>query len=223
MAGRPPAIQKAAICEALAETGTLVAAAQRLGVSSAALTARAKQDADIRRALESQQVRRREALVASIRQHRGILSRVAEELGFVDAASVRYYIYRDPQLRAVWDDARGRVVDKAEENVFAAVEAGNLKYSWHLLQTLGKDRGYTERRELEGHIVHETREASTAELLSSLAGMMVQEADAVQEATAELPEGDRALLGAALAREGVGAPTALVEAPALAPEEKQNA
>jgi len=48
-----------------------------------------------------------------------------------------------PGLMLLINDYRQSVVDKAEENVYADVEKGDQTASRFILQTLGKDRGFT--------------------------------------------------------------------------------
>ena len=58
---------------------------------------------------------------------------------------------------------------QAEENVFAALDRGDLRVSMFILRTLGKNRSYTERREVAPP--HATPDKmSTSQLLSMLQG-----------------------------------------------------
>ena len=86
------------------------------------------------------------------------------------------------------------MIDRAEENVFAAVEQGDLTYSWKVLQTLGKDRGYTERRELDATVTHTLDAASTGSLVQLLDRLAATYPEAVEAEFSELSDEDRAEL-----------------------------
>jgi hypothetical protein len=168
-----------------------------VGCSAPAITARSDQDIEVKAALKGQKESREEELAISIAANRGILSKVAAEVGLDSAQAVRYHITRNPRLRQVFEEARERVVDLAEDNIFTSVEEGNLSYSWKLLQTLGKDRGYTERKEIERQVIHEVGAASTARLIE----MMNQAAgnpEAVEAEFSVLSKEKQALVVAAL-------------------------
>ena len=59
-------------------------------------------------------------------------------------------IAEDVDLQNVRDQARESILDKAEDNVFDDVEAGDSAMSKWLLGTLGRNRGYVERTETTG-------------------------------------------------------------------------
>lgn len=74
-----------------------------------------------------------------------------------------------PELLGFYTDLRNEFVDKAETNIFDAVLAGDLRVSLTVVQTLGKDRGWTQKQEVEvvdteGSIarIHEARERAKA-------------------------------------------------------------
>jgi len=143
-------------------------AASIVGCSAPAIAARAKQDVEVKQAIRDQERSREDDLAQAIMDCKGILTKVAERVGLGSGAAVRHHIARNPRLREVFNSARERVIDTAEDNVFQAVEEGNLAYSWKVLQTLGKDRGYTERREVEQQHVHSVDQASTDKLIEAL-------------------------------------------------------
>ena len=84
-----------------------------------------------------------EALVST----QGNVSKAAEKLG-VNRRTVSRWIAQHPHLRMLVNEQRDRLLDKAEENVFEAVMQGDLKMSMFVLRTLGKNRGYAERKEV---------------------------------------------------------------------------
>ena len=145
--GRRREIDSSVIINALTGTRTLEQAAGVIGCSAPA---------------------RESDIAEAIIDCKGILSKVAQRVGLGSGAAVRHHIARNPRLRDLFNEAREKVVDTAEDNVFEAVEEGNLAYSWKVLQTLGKDRGYTERKEIESQQVHSIDEASTDQLIAAL-------------------------------------------------------
>lgn len=198
--GRVRTFPPAALTLALRSTLTLEAAANEVGCTSAALQAAAKQLPEVRAAIADQAHARENKLADALLKHRGILSIVAREVGLGSAAAVRYHVARSLRLKQIFDDTRERIVDIAELNVFRAVEQGSVEDSWKLLKTLGKDRGYTERREVAGTIEHNVTHTPSASLIDLLDRLASSDPDAVEAEFAILPEEERSLLKAALAR-----------------------
>jgi hypothetical protein len=78
----------------------------------------------------------------------GNISAVAAAFG-VTRSAVYDYIKRHPSLKRTMDDARERLIDDAESALHAAVLS---KEGWAVcftLKTIGKDRGYVEKRQIE--------------------------------------------------------------------------
>jgi hypothetical protein len=129
-------------------------------------------------------------IINSIKRHRGILTKVAEELGYAGATSLLNWVRKDPEVRAAYEEARYAIVDKSEENVFDAIHGGDPRMSQFILKTLGKDRGYTERMEHDNRHehVHSLDEASTDQLIDMLRSEML--AGGAIEAEFEVLEAD---------------------------------
>ncbi len=85
-----------------------------------------------------------EAIVAS----HGILAAAARRLG-VSRVAVHKAVNKHPTLKAVVDDSRAEIIDLAEVKLFAAVNAGHLPAVMFVLSTIGKNRGYVTRQELD--------------------------------------------------------------------------
>ena len=94
---------------------------------------------------------------------RGNVSRAAEKLGG-NRRTISRWMVQFPHLRELVSEQRDRLLDKAEDNVFEAVMQGDLKMSMFVLRTLGKNRGYTERREVSQPTPRPIRDMPTAEL-----------------------------------------------------------
>lgn len=166
---------------------------------------------------------RPETIIAAIALHRGILTLVAEEIGLGSPASVMYHIRTNPQVREAYESARGAVVDKAQLNVFDAVEEGDLKQSNWLLDRLGKDHGYTVRTEIDKRVEHvnSVDGASTAQLLSAL-HQKIGSADGleIEEGRFEEVVADIAALGEPTSDRGISEiPTEALEALSTEPTE----
>jgi hypothetical protein len=190
------------LIEALDKNRTIVEAADHIGCSAQYIQQRSKISWLVKKAIKDQGIRQEDDLARSIYFHKGILSRVAEEMGYKSAASVQYRIKQSVVLEEVYADARDRMVDKAQTNVFAAVEAGDLTYSWKLLQTLGKDLGYTEKRIVDSTVTHTLGEADNSSLVAILNKLAEMQPEAVEAEFSVLPEEDRELLHKALAANG---------------------
>lgn len=78
----------------------------------------------------------------SLIEHKGNISACARALE-VSRAGLIKKIEGCPALVMLRDEFRQAVIDKAEDNVFADVEKGDQSASKFVLQTIGKDRGYT--------------------------------------------------------------------------------
>lgn len=193
-----------AVVKALSETYTQAEAALLLNVSPGYLTLCSRKSGEVERAIRDQRDRQECRLASAIQECNGNLSKVADLVGMETPAAVRYHVMRNPRLRALWEGCRERVVDQAEENVFGAVQAGDLKMSWKLLQTLGKGRGYTERREIDARVLHQTDSLPTAKLVEMLDGAAEVQPEVLEAEYSILGEDDRRLLRQALSREVVG-------------------
>ena len=127
-------------------------------------------------------------VVEALTACRGNIQQTAARLG-VNRRTIHRWMEKSPTLRARRDGLREKILDKAEENVFAALDRDNLRVSMFILRTLGKNRGYTERREVAPLRVAPDK-MPTSQLLS-----MLQEArgqGALDQA--EFSEEDRSIL-----------------------------
>jgi len=191
-------LDSAQMVAALKETLTVEDAGRLLGCSAPSFRYRAKEDDSIALAIKEQKDLKEASIAEALVVHKGILSKVAEALGFSSGMAVRYHIARSPHLTQVFDAVRDGVVDLAEDNIFSAVETGDLRYSWKVLTTLGKDRGYTERKEINSNVVHSTKNASSSDLVGILNGMANTDPNVIEAEFETLAPEERALLAEAL-------------------------
>lgn len=116
--------------------------------------------------------------LASLIKHEGDITSVIAELKIS-----RNTFYNWKRTHRTLSDALDKIrdisvdsrVDKAEENVFNAVDQGDLKASKFVLDRLGKDLGYTTRIERVEPGIAELDRASTHQLLDALRDHMVRE------------------------------------------------
>ena len=104
----------------------------------------------------------------------GNVTAAASRLG-VNRRTISRWMNRHPHLRQLVDAERDRILDKAEQNVFEAVERGDLRASWFVLRTLGKDRGYAERTEVDQSVPTATENIETERLLTRVKPVLIEE------------------------------------------------
>lgn len=85
-------------------------------------------------------------IIDALKLKRGLIYLAAEYLGCT-TSTIRTRIREQPYLRAVLEEARGKLVDTAEEKLAEAVEKSEPWAVQMTLKTIGKDRGYVERKE----------------------------------------------------------------------------
>ena len=191
-------IDNGLLVAALAETLTVEQAAKLVGCSAPSIHHRSKTDEEVSQAIALQRREKDTKLANSLQRNKGILTKVAAEVGLGSGAAVRYHISRNPYLQQVFEDSRDVIIDRAEENVFAAVEQGSVDDSWKLLKTLGKNRGYAERKEVNTQITKTDINASTGDLVAMLDRLAQMNPEAVEAEFEVLPDEDREVLSKAL-------------------------
>lgn len=90
-----------------------------------------------------------EMVAAQIREKRGNLSAVADELG-VSRQGLYKYIARYESLKKVVEEARERMKDMVESTLYSKALEGEGWAVCFFLKTQAKDRGYVERSEVTG-------------------------------------------------------------------------
>jgi|TARA_R100001530_G_scaffold111361_2_gene78498 hypothetical protein len=188
----------------LGEASTVEQAAALAGCSAPLIHHRAKKDPAVQAAVDAQGEELTAQIADALIQHNGKLAKVAKQLGMSSPQAVRYHVIRSPVLLEVWNEARENMVDTAEDNIFSAVEQGDLGYSWKVLQTLGKQRGYTERKEIDKTVVHSLDQATTGSLVGLLNKLASTHPDAVEAEFSELTDEERLVLGEAIEAEAAG-------------------
>lgn len=91
----------------------------------------------------------KETVLAAVADTFGLVFLIAQRLE-VTQKTVLNYAERWPEVGQAIAQKRGEMIDAAEAVLFrAVVQKGDVEAAKWLLQRLGKDRGYTERVELD--------------------------------------------------------------------------
>ncbi|RLI67501.1 hypothetical protein DRO91_10145 [Candidatus Heimdallarchaeota archaeon] len=78
----------------------------------------------------------------------GIKTTIARKLG-VTRKAVYDYLERNPKLKILLKHEEEKILDMAEVSLFAQVKNKDFPATKYILSTKGKDRGYTEKQEIE--------------------------------------------------------------------------
>lgn len=84
----------------------------------------------------------------AIRQAKGILAVAARNLG-CHRTTVYSYLKKYASVRAAYDEARETNIDFVEGQLMAAINRGSVPAIMFFLRTVGRNRGYIERQEIE--------------------------------------------------------------------------
>ena len=90
----------------------------------------------------------KQQLIHSLIKHYGNYSAVANEFD-MDRSSIKQRVDRNPDIRDAVDTAINTFGDEVEKIVRDEALRGGVKTAIFLLKTKFKDRGYTEKQELE--------------------------------------------------------------------------
>ena len=195
--GRVREISSDVMIGALSETRTVQAAAELIECSAPSIHNRAKEEVPVKLAVRAQDEKLEDSLAEAIIRNRGVISKIAADVG-MQVGSVYYSIRKKPSLQTLMQEARERIIDQAEDNIFDRVEIGDYQASVFVVRTLGKDRGYTERKEIDSQVTHTIESSPTDNLVNMLNNLASQQPELVEAEFSDLPTEDRKLLSAAL-------------------------
>jgi hypothetical protein len=85
-------------------------------------------------------------IIAALKRSKGLVFKAAERVG-CEANTIYDRAKTTPAVAAAIRHQRGKLVDRAEEKLFTAINKGQSWAIAMMLKTLGKDRGYVERIE----------------------------------------------------------------------------
>jgi hypothetical protein len=95
-------------------------------------------------------------MIEALRKHAGCVTHAAEEVGI--ARQTHYdYVHDDEDYKKAWIESRQGAVDLAEVTLQKAMEEGGkgaVTAAIFIAKTIGKDRGYVERQEINQTTTH---------------------------------------------------------------------
>lgn len=90
----------------------------------------------------------KEALKQAIKHYKGNVSEIAESLS-VSRQTVYNHLKEDEDMWSLLTDARENIIDFAESKLLKLIEQENAQVIMFTLKTLGKNRGYVEKSEID--------------------------------------------------------------------------
>ena len=81
----------------------------------------------------------------------GVLTMVAKKLG-VARITLYKFIKKHPEIRDILEQERQAIIDYAEVSLFSQVQNKEAWATKYVLSTIGKNRGYYEKREIDNKI-----------------------------------------------------------------------
>lgn len=94
-----------------------------------------------------------EEVIEAIKKNNGFLAPAARDLGIARSTIFRY-VSRYPTIKQAVDDLRDENIDFAEHQLMKAIKNGSIPAIMFFLKTVGRNRGYVERQEVEGNLTH---------------------------------------------------------------------
>lgn len=109
---------------------------------------------------------------------KGIISVIARRLG-CSRQTVYNYMERYPEFKELIDDEREEIIDLAEFKLLKHVNAGELRAILFVLESLGKNRGWSKRTEVTG--ADGAALGLSPEIVALMAQLGISESDVVRE------------------------------------------
>jgi len=110
-----------------------------------------------------------------IKKSNGNKSYIAREMK-CSRQNVNNYLEKHPELAEAFNDAREKIVDTAEEMLYAGIQSGDQRLIIFTLETQGRDRGWSKR-----HYVSADVTMFTPEMREAMMKLGISESDAVRE------------------------------------------
>jgi len=114
-----------------------------------------------------------EEVEAKLRELSGNFSAVGRALG-VTRDAVSKFVKKRPKLKEVAQECRETFVDNVESAIYKEALNGNVTAQIFILKTLGKDRGYVEKHELEHSWNRDVTELSDEEIAAEKAAIIAK-------------------------------------------------
>lgn len=90
----------------------------------------------------------KDAMLQAIKGSGGIVNTIATRLG-CDWHTAKKYINEWEETKQAYADETEIILDTAESAIFTSIQQGEVQSAKWLLATKGKQRGYSERHEIE--------------------------------------------------------------------------
>ena len=87
-------------------------------------------------------------VIQAVEHTGGLISEIARRLN-CHWQTAKTYVEQYPQAVEMLKSEKQTLIDAAENVIFQAVKNGDIQAAKFVLMTLGKNRGYTERQEVE--------------------------------------------------------------------------
>lgn len=91
-------------------------------------------------------------LIQAIRDASGNIAGVARRMGCT-RKTIYNWIERDKDVAEELHEVRENLLDECEKTLFDIAKQGNLGAIMFILRTIGKDRGYVERSEVDNRLI----------------------------------------------------------------------
>lgn len=88
-------------------------------------------------------------VLAAIKGSYGIMTSVAKKLG-TTPGTAKKYVHMYPEALAAFQEEHDQINDLAESWLLTHIKMGDFRAVKFTLNTIGKNRGYTERHEITG-------------------------------------------------------------------------
>ena len=87
-------------------------------------------------------------ILDAVKHSAGIKSEIAKKLG-VHRHTIDRYQKKYPTVRQAIEEEENNILDAAENNIFKAINAGDIDVSKWFLSRRGKKRGYSDKLDIE--------------------------------------------------------------------------
>jgi AcrR family transcriptional regulator len=91
---------------------------------------------------------KKDQLIQAIKAFKGNVTDIASSLG-ISRQTFYNYADQDNEIHDLWMDQRQVIIDLAESKLLKLIDQENPQVIMFALKTLGKDRGYIEKQEVD--------------------------------------------------------------------------
>ena len=92
-------------------------------------------------------------ILDAVKHSAGVKSEIAKKLG-VHRHTIDRYQKKYPTVRLAIEEEENNILDAAENNIFKAINAGDIDVSKWLLSRRGRSRGYSDKIDIEKKTNH---------------------------------------------------------------------